>query len=64
MVENEPFNDRLIQESSAVGEYYDSFDNPGSSFLWVGIHHLSREDIKELIDRLQYWLDNKQLELR
>lgn len=56
---------RLIQESSAIGDHDNAFDNPGSSFLWVGAdHHLSREEVKELIDRMQYWLDYGQLKLR
>ena len=55
----------LIQESSAIGDYDDSFDNPGSSFLWVGQdHHLDRDEIRDLIDRMQYWLDSKRLEFR
>lgn len=50
---------RLIQESSAVGDYHDSFDKPGSSFLWVGDNaHLSREGVTELIRALQWWLDH------
>jgi len=53
---------RLIQESSAIGDYGDSGDNPGSSFLWVGQdHHLNREDITELIQMMQYWLREKKL---
>jgi len=52
----------LIQESSAVGDYEDAISNPGSSYLWVdGDYHLNREEVKELIDHLQYWLDNKRL---
>lgn len=48
---------RLIQESSAVGDYPDSMDNPGSSFLWVGNdHHLNREEVTELVSRLLWWL--------
>ena len=48
---------RLVQESSA--------ENPGSSFLWVGNdHHLNRDEIRDLINRMQYWLDTKRLELR
>ena len=54
--------DRLISESSAVGEYPDSLDNPGSSFLWVGEHHhLDREEVAELIGRMQEWLTTGQL---
>jgi len=53
---------RLMQESSAIGNYEDSFDIPGSSFLWIGQdHHLNREQIKQFIDHLQYWIDNKRL---
>ena len=53
---------RLIQESSAVGDHEDSFDMPGSSFLWVGEdHHLDRDHVVELISRMEYWLENKRL---
>jgi hypothetical protein len=35
---------RLIQESSAIGDYEDAFNKPGSSYLWIGKdHHLNRE---------------------
>lgn len=48
---------RLIQESSAVGNYDNAVDSPGSSFLWVGAdHHLNREEVGELIERMQHWL--------
>jgi hypothetical protein len=48
---------RLIGESSAVGDYADSSDKPGSSFLWVGTHHhLNRAEVEELISRLKHWL--------
>jgi hypothetical protein len=61
--QNEPDEfTRLIQESSAVGSYDDSFDNPGSSYLWIGNdHHLNREQAVELIEHLQYWIENKRL---
>jgi hypothetical protein len=50
-------NARLIQESSAIGDYDDSFKEPGSSYLWVGEHHhLNREEVGELIKRMQRWL--------
>lgn len=63
--QNEPNEmTRLIQESSAIGNYDNAVDNPGSSFLWVGQdHHLNREEITDLIERMQYWLNNKRLEL-
>ena len=53
---------RLIQESSAIGNYKDAWNYPGSSFLWVGEdHHLNRKQVRELIRHLQYWLNNKHL---
>jgi|6_EtaG_2_1085325.scaffolds.fasta_scaffold04507_7 hypothetical protein len=53
----------LLQESSAIGDYEDSMDNPGSSYLWVGDnHHLNREQVAEMISRMQYWLDTKRLQ--
>lgn len=55
--------DRLVQQSSAIGEYPDSFDRPGSSFLWVGDnHHLSREEVRQFVTHLQSWLDTGYLE--
>ena len=61
--QNEPGEyTRLIGESSAIGNYPDALEDPGSSFLWVGEdHHLSREDVGELIEVLQHWLDHKRL---
>ena len=56
---------RLVQESSAIGEYRDSCDKPGSSFLWIGAdHHLNRKEVSGLIKRLQFWLDNKRLKAK
>lgn len=53
---------RLVSESSAIGDYEDSWDNPGSSFLWVGDnHHLNREEVAELVAAMQHWLDNGRL---
>lgn len=63
--QNEPGEfTRLVQESSAIGEYDDAMENPGSSFLWIGQdHHLNREEVADLISRLQGWLDSKRLPL-
>ena len=48
---------KLIQESSAMGDYKNSWERPGSSYLWVGeYHHLNREEVKELIKRMKHWL--------
>lgn len=53
---------RLIQESAAIGDDPDAFDSPGSSFLWVGQdHHLNREEVAELISRMQHWLNTGRL---
>jgi hypothetical protein len=61
---DESLKERLIKESSIMGDYEDAVDNPGSSALWVGKdHHLNREEVQELISRMQYWLDNKRLKL-
>ena len=54
----------MIQESSAIGDYENSFQKPGSSFLWVGEnHHLNREEIKELVERMEYWLKSGRLKV-
>jgi hypothetical protein len=53
---------RLVSESSAIGDYHDSYERPGSSFLWIGDnHHLNREEVAELVAKMQYWLDHKRL---
>lgn len=55
---------RLVGESSAVGDYEDSIERLGGRYLWVGgDHHLNREEVRELIVRMQYWLDKGRLEL-
>jgi hypothetical protein len=61
--QNEPGEfTHLVQESSAVGDYEDSFDKPGSSFLWVGDdHHLSREEVSVLVGFMQEWLKSGRL---
>ena len=53
---------RLLTESSAVREYDDALDNPGSSALWIGDDwHLNREEVEELILHLNTWLKTKRL---
>lgn len=53
---------RLVQESSAIGDYDDAMNNPGSSYLWIGNdHHLNREEVGKLIEHLQFWLDTGRL---
>ena len=53
---------RVVQESSAVGDYEDSLEKPGSSFLWLGEkHHLDREEVAFLVEHLSYWLETGRL---
>ena len=53
---------RLAQQSSAVGDYDDSFDRPGTSFLWIGDgHHLNRDEVRELARRMNAWLETGSL---
>lgn len=55
---------RLVGQSSAIGDYDDSFSHPGSSFLWVGDgHHLNREEVAQLVTHLQSWLMTGSLEV-
>lgn len=52
-----------ISESSAIGEYDDALDNPGSSALWIESprNAYSREEIESMIEIMQKWLDQKRL---
>lgn len=60
--ENSPKPVRLIQESSAIGDYEDSLALPGSSSLWVGEHlHLSRNEVVAVIEDMLRWLEEKRL---
>jgi len=57
---NEPT--RLVSQSSVIGNYEDSVDRPGSSFLWIGPdHHLNREEVTNLIAALQSWVETGSL---
>lgn len=61
-VEKTGIQKRIVQESSAVGNYEDASAHPGSSYLWIGEHHhLSREEVRKLADDLKHWLENKRL---
>jgi hypothetical protein len=53
----------LVMESSAIGDYEDSFDIPGSSYLHIGDFHLNREEVIELTGALLNWLQDKKLSL-
>ena len=56
-----------IQQSSAVGDYDDSLDYPGSSFLWIGNDfdvgraHCNRDDVQALVGILNNWLKTGEL---
>ncbi|RJQ25739.1 hypothetical protein C4577_05075 [Candidatus Parcubacteria bacterium] len=53
---------RLAQQSSAIGDYNHSFENPGSSYLWIGEHHhLNKEEVQQFIEHLQNWLKTGKL---
>lgn len=48
---------RVVQQSSAVGNYPDACDRPGSSYLWVGSDlHLNRAEVAQLWDALWRWM--------
>lgn len=54
---NEPEPMRLVQQSSAIRDYPDALQRPGSSCLWIGDnHHLNREEAAELMNRIATWL--------
>jgi hypothetical protein len=59
----EPDQAVIVAESSAIGDYDDSFENPGSSYLWVGDCHLNREEVRILANSMLNWLANKRLEI-
>jgi hypothetical protein len=50
-----------LQQSSAIGDYEDAYERPGSSFVWLGRvderMHLTREQVEELVNRLSNWLE-------
>ena len=57
--------ERLLQESSAIGDYKDAVNIPGSSYLWIGKDfHLNREEIEELRNYLTHWLKHKRLPIK
>lgn len=59
---NDDAQTRLVSQSSAVGNYDDASDRPGSSFIWIGKHHhLSREEVAKLRDYLTRWLETGEL---
>ncbi len=62
----DPHDDiRVVSQSSAIGNYDDSMEKPGSSFLWVGDElHLNRDEITELRDHLTTWLETGLLNVK
>lgn len=52
-----PHKERLASQSSVIGDYEDSCERPGTSYLWIGEHHhLDREEVAQLVQHLQAWL--------
>lgn len=50
----------LIEESRS--DCHDEGGRPGSTHLWVGERHcLNREEVAELVSRLQWWLETSYL---
>jgi hypothetical protein len=58
-----------LQESSAMGPYEDSYDRPGSSYVWLGVRgeqkrmHLNRGQAYELAERLLNWVNKGTFEI-
>lgn len=52
----------IVRQSSAIGDYPDAFDKPGSSFLWIDGRSLSRSQVAELTAHLHHWLMTGSLE--
>jgi hypothetical protein len=49
-----------LQQSSAIDDTERGFENPGSSFIWLGSSermHLDRETVTELIKHLKKWVE-------
>ena len=50
-------DERILTESSAVGDYDDAFEKAASSFLWIGFKwHLDRDEVQDLINIMQTWI--------
>lgn len=56
-----PRKGELVAESSFIGDYPDAWEKQGSSYLWIGDHHLCREEVQELVGYLQMWLETGRL---
>ena len=55
------YGELQVQQSSAIGDYWDSMEKPGSSFLWIGEAHLNRKEVEELVGHLNQWLTTASL---
>ncbi len=61
----DPASTRIASESSVIGNYEDSMDIPGSSYLWIGDnHHLNRAEVQQLIHHLTHWVQHGTLNTR
>jgi hypothetical protein len=57
-------SEKLVSQSSAIGDYPDSMERPGSSYLWIGYHHhLNREEVAKLAEHLRAWLATGSLQV-
>ncbi len=62
MVEFEDTHGRKcsVQQSSAIGDYDNSFDKPGSSFLWIGLAEakpvIMKRDVKNAAGDAVGWI--------
>lgn len=61
----DPGDSLTIRESSAIGDYEDSLDIPGSSSLYIGVPGseaaYNREEVAAVIAILEWWLDSGRL---
>lgn len=55
-----------LQASSAIGDKPDDFENPGTSFIWLGMEgkrmHLNHAQVLEITEKLMSWLSNGNFE--
>lgn len=52
---------KIFQSSAIDTETEDGIERPGTSYLWIGESHCNRAEVKEIIKRLQNWLDTGNL---
>lgn len=55
--QKEGYEPLRVQASSMIDDSEEGLNNPGSSYLWVGDAHLNREEVEELAQHLQKWVE-------